>query len=644
LIIGTAGHVDHGKTSLVRALTGVETDRLQEEKERGISIELGYAYQQMPNGEILGFVDVPGHERFIHTMLAGATGIDFALLVVGADDGIMPQTVEHLHILELLGVARGAVALTKIDRVDAQRIAQVSHDIERLLEGTGLSGSGVFPVSATTGAGVDDLREHLVIAAAATRGRPVQGHFRLAVDRSFTLTGAGTVVTGTVFAGEVTVGDRLVVTPAAIPVRVRSIHSHNRPAATGSAGQRCALNIVGAGKDEILRGDWIVAEAIHAPTARFDVRLRLLPEAPRALGVWTPVHVHLGATHVTGRCVPLDADWVAPGAQALAQIVLDRAIGALHGDRLILRDASARQTIGGGMVIDPFAPARHRRAPLRLAALQCLEQTDHTMALSNLLQREPYGVDLGAFCRARNLAAPDCILAPSALRVGEPSTAFAFDLSRWEALQTRVLEGLEWFHAKFEDELGPDSARLRRMLLPQLAPAAAKALVDQLLAEQQIVRSGPWLHLPKRGFGLDTAEQELASRVLPLIEAGGFDPPWVRDLAGRVGADEQLLRRLLLRLTRRGETFQVVRDLFYAKGAVAALAQIAAELEERDGAVRAAAFRDSSKLGRKRTVQILEFFDRIGYTRRSHDVHRVRSNSLLQIANARPAEDTAVQP
>ncbi len=644
MIIGTAGHVDHGKTSLVRALTGVETDRLQQERERGISIELGYAYQQMSNGEILGFVDVPGHERFIHTMLAGTTGIDFALLVVAADDGIMPQTIEHRNILDLLGVARGAVALTKIDRVDSQRISQVSHDIERLLEGTGLSGSRVFPVSATTGAGAEALREHLVRAAATTQGHPVQGHFRLAVDRSFTLSGAGTVVTGTVFAGEVTVGDRLVVTPAAIPVRVRSIHSQNRAATTGSAGQRCALNLVGVGKDEILRGDWIVAEAIHAPTARFDVRLRLLPEAPRALGVWTPVHVHLGAMHVVGRCVPLDADAVAPGAQGLAQIVLDRTIGALHGDRFILRDASARQTIGGGMVIDPFAPARHRRAPLRLAALQCLEQTDHATALSNLLPREPYGVVLGAFCQARNLAAPDCILAPGAIRVGNPSAAFAFDLSHWEALQTRVLEGLARFHAKFEDEIGPDSSRLRRMLLPQLTPAAAEALVNQLLAEQKIVRIGPWLHLPKRGFGLDTAEQDLASRVLPLIEAGGFDPPWVRDLAGRVGADEQLLRRLLLRLTRRGETFQVVRDLFYAKSAVAALAQIAAELDERDGAVRAAAFRDSSKVGRKRTVQILEFFDRIGYTRRSYDVHRVRSNNLLQMANAGPAKDTVVQP
>ena len=327
MIVGTAGHIDHGKTTLVHALTGVDTDRLKEEKARGISIELGYAYQPLANGGVLGFVDVPGHERFIHTMLAGAAGIDFALLVVAADDGVMPQTREHLSILNLLGIERGAVALSKIDRVDASRIALVEHELQRLLAGTTLAGMPVFPVAATEGLGVEALRMHLHEAAQAMPQAPGEGGFRLAVDRSFTLKGAGTVVTGTVFAGRVEVGDELAVTPSGKRVRVRSLHVMNRPAQAGQAGQRCALNLHGVGKDEIARGDWIVAPHLHAPTARFDVRLRLSPQAPVGLAHWAPVHLHLGAAHVMARVALLEGERLAPGESALAQLVADRPLG-----------------------------------------------------------------------------------------------------------------------------------------------------------------------------------------------------------------------------------------------------------------------------------------------------------------------------
>src|SRR5206468_12611486 len=264
-----AGHIDHGKTSLVRALTGVDTDRLKEEKARGISIDLGFAYLPASHGGVLGFVDVPGHERFIHNMLAGATGIDFVLLVVAADDGIMPQTREHLEIIDLLGVKRGAVALTKIDRVESARVAAARAEIEALLRGTALAGSPVFALSSITGDGVPALRAHLeAVAASPPPAGTADGCFRLAVDRCFTISGSGTVVTGTVFSGSVCVGDHLLVSPPGREVRVRSIHAQNRAAKRGAAGQRCALSLVGVEKKDIARGDWVLESAVHAPTAR----------------------------------------------------------------------------------------------------------------------------------------------------------------------------------------------------------------------------------------------------------------------------------------------------------------------------------------------------------------------------------------
>ena len=405
MIIGTAGHIDHGKTALVKALTGVDADRLAEEKARGITIDLGYAYTPLANGEILGFVDVPGHERFIHNMLAGITGIDFALLVVAANDGVMPQTLEHVQILDLLGIRCGAVALTKTDCVDAERIAEVGSQIRELLKGTELAGSPIFPVSAVTGAGVAELRAHLETTAAHLGTQTIQGGFRLAVDRCFTIAGAGTVVTGTVFSGRVAVGDRLLLSPSGRPVRVRGIHAQNHPAETGLAGQRCALNLADVEKREVQRGDWVLAPDLHLPTHRLDVRLKLLASESKPLRHWTPVHVHLGAFHAMGRVALLRDDPLTPGDSALAQLVLDKPTCAVNGDRLILRDASALRTVAGGRVLDAQPPVRGRRTAQRLETLAAWEQANPEAILQALLAVSPTGVDLKAFAGNANLTA-----------------------------------------------------------------------------------------------------------------------------------------------------------------------------------------------------------------------------------------------
>ncbi|MDA8260603.1 MAG: selenocysteine-specific translation elongation factor [Betaproteobacteria bacterium] len=627
MIVGTAGHIDHGKTTLVHALTGVDTDRLAAEKLRGISIELGYAYQPLADGGVLGFVDAPGHERFIHTMLAGAAGIDFALLVVAADDGVMPQTREHLNILDLLGIERGAVALTKIDRVEPERIEEVDRDLQRLLAETALAGAPVFPLSATDGQGVDALRVHLHEAARSMPQAKEAGGFRLAVDRSFTLKGAGTIVTGTVFAGRVEVGDELVATPSGKPVRVRSLHVMNRPAQAGQAGQRCALNLAGVGKDEIARGDWIVAPRLHAPTARFDVRLTLSPQAPAPLTHWAPVHLHLGAAHVMARVALLEGDSLAPGDSALAQLVADRPLGALHGDRFILRDADARHTLGGGVVLDPDAPARKRKTPLRLAELAALAIPDIAPRLRQLLELR--GLDLDRLALHWNCKDPAVHLPHDCTRVRAGHEAWAFSAAHWANLQDRLRADLAAFHERFPDELGPDAARARRMFLPTLSAAAFAALTEQLLAAGALQRSGSWLHLPTHSVALTREEEALYQRIRPWLAESPFDPPWMRDLARMSGTDEGSMRRLLQKLARQGMLYQMVRDLFYLPESVARLAALVQELEHAAGETRAAEFRDRSGLSRKRAIQVLEFFDRVGYTRRVREAHRLRNADMF---------------
>ena len=638
MIIGTAGHIDHGKTTLVRALTGVETDRLKEEKARGISIELGYAYAPLPNGDVLGIIDVPGHEKFVHTMAAGAVGIDHALLVVAADDGIMPQTLEHLEILQLLGVHQGSVALTKVDRVPRERIDEVRAEIEAILSVTSLAASPIFETAAAlpNDPGVWALRQHLDLQAQHMPARAQAGLFRLAVDRAFTLTGQGTVVTGTVFNGQVKVGDTLTHSASGKPVRVRSIHAQNQASETGAAGQRCALNLAGITKDEIERGDWIADARLLLASERIDIHMHLLTQAP-AMQQWTPVHVHLGTRRTTGHIALLQDEAIEPGTEARVQLVLDTPVFTRPGDRLILRNAQASHTIAGGMVLDPYAPARKRRSAERMAYLDAMEQLIKHGDFAALLAQATHGVALSQLTRLSGLALDDAQSLPHTVILPmADGDALAVDESRWQSLQEQTLQTLQRFHEKSPDEPGVNAARLRRMALPGLQQSAYdalyQALINALLTQQRLASSGAWLHLPEHRVQLSEAEQTLAQKLLPAIEAGCYDPPWVRDLARDHGASEELVRQLLKKLSRQGLLFQVVKDLFYAPSRMDELAAITADLAKNvaNHEVQARAFRDATDLGRKRAIQILEFFDRIGYTRRVRDAHMLRPDVQWQ--------------
>lgn len=649
MIVGTAGHIDHGKTTLTRALTGVHTDRLKEEQARGISIELGYAYLPLPDGTVLGVIDVPGHEKFIRTMASGVTGIDFALLVVAADDGIMPQTHEHLAILQLLGVTRGAVALTKIDRVDSARVAQVEADIEALLQGTPLAGSPIFPTAASVDndPGVAALLAHLTQVSRGLPQRDERRLFRLGVDRVFTLSGQGTVVTGTALAGMAATGDTLQLVPGDAQARVRSIHAQNRAAETGMAGQRLALNLAGIARERIERGNWVVAPALAQCSERLDVTLTLLPDAGMHLKAWSPLHVHLGAAHQLARAVMLDGETLSPGQTGRVQLVFDAPMHGVPGDRFVVRNAQATQTVGGGMVLDPFGPARKRRSPARLAWLDALATFVSQGDTAALLAQSPLGLRASLLVRLSLLPAAAIALPPDTRRIGlRGDDALLLAPAALAALEQRVLAALAAFHARAPDEAGPELWRLKRIVDAEMEDALWSHVIEGLLGQGAVQARGASLHLPTHSVELTPQEQAAAAPMLAALEQGRFDPPWTRDLARDFGLAEDEARRLLRKLAKAGQISQVVHDLFYHPSALAELAQLVrtlAEKAERDeglppgsGAVGAAAFRDASGLGRKRAIQVLEFFDRVGYTRRVGNGHLLRPQALWSYTTALP--------
>jgi selenocysteine-specific elongation factor len=627
MIIGTAGHIDHGKTSLIKRLTGRDTDRLPEEIKRGISIELGYAY--VPVGDdILGFVDVPGHERFVHTMLAGATGIDFALLVVAADDGVMPQTDEHLDILLLLGIDAGAVALTKMDAVSAERVDEVLLQLSDRVRSTAAASWPVFPVSSLSGHGIGELRAHLLDAAASRLAKKIGGHFRMAIDRCFTLSGIGTVVTGTVHAGEIRVGESVSVGPTAhgaLTARVRTIHAQDRASTVGVAGQRCALNLAGVEKAQIERGMWVQAPSLANMTERFDATLTLSPRVARFLGNSSTVHLHHGTDDAMAKVAVLDAARIEPAESQLVSLTLARPLAVCRGDRFVIRDASAQRTLGGGAVLDvmPLGSAARRggRAPARLQLLTALRDGSPVDALRAWLDREP--VALSRIASGWNLRDDELreLIDASGAHV---AANVAISAEHWQRLRSEVVTEIGLAHEKEPEMPGVEQQRLRRMIAPALDIDAFGSLIDELLEQSSLQRRGAFLALPTHTATLGKDQRVRWERIKPLLDDRKFDPPRVRDIARDTGIPEVEVRHLLKTVARTGDVAQVAHDHFFLTTAVAELADIAGNVAERHGAARAAEFRDQIATGRKLAIQILEFFDRVGYLRRVRDDHLVR--------------------
>lgn len=631
MIVATAGHIDHGKTALVKALTGIDADRLPEEKARGITLDLGFAYAR-PDGRSLGFVDVPGHERLVRTMVAGATGVDCALLVVAADDGVMPQTREHAAILDLLGFEKGIVAITKADRAGPERIAAVTDEVRAMLAGTSLANAPILPCSALTGAGIPSLLTTLLKAGSRTRNGDAERGFRLAVDRCFTLQGTGLVVTGAIHAGTVRVGDRLLVSGSGMEARVRGLRAQGEVADAASAGERVALNLTGArlSREAIHRGDWVLAPELHGPTTRLDVRLRLLPGEARALRHRSPIHCHLGAASVTGRVLLApDSSPIPPGGSAVARIVLDAPIGALSGDRFILRDATASRTLGGGRVIDGEGGKRGAWLPARRAEIEALAEPEDGAALDALLAVEDAGLDLARFARVRNLAraALDGLLAVRAVRlVDAGERRLAFPAARVAALEAILIALFDARHAAEPDnpglsveEVATDRPVVDRPLL--------RAVLDGLVRGGALARRGALFHRPGHEARLGSADAALYAEIRGVLDAAGSDQPRLHLLAETLGREPEALRPLLDKVGRIGWLRRVSKSYYLPPTLLADLACLAERVagEHPEGLLTVGRFREAAGIGRNMTMPVLEHFDAVGFTARIEDGRRLRT-------------------
>jgi selenocysteine-specific elongation factor len=636
VIVGLAGHIDHGKTALVKALTGVAGDRLKDEKARGITIDLGFAYMPTRSGRPIGFIDVPGHERFVHTMLAGASGVDFALLTIAVDDGIMPQTLEHLAILDLLGVDRGVVVLTKVDLASPEAIERVARQAKALIAATTLARAEVLTLSAPTGAGVDALRAHLEEAAVTVRDRTSGRRFRLAVDRVFTLSGVGVVATGTVLSGSVHLGDRTQLSPSGLFARVRSLHAQNRPAEAAHAGERCALNLSGPGitKDAIQRGDVALDPELHAPTDRIDARIRVLPTEKKPIGQWFPVRLHHASAEVGARIVLFDDKPIAPGEEAYVQLVLDRPIAAASRDRFVIRDVSAQRTLGGGLFLDLRAKARGRRTLEKREQRAALALADSSASFAALLETSPFAFDLAAFARDRALSAErrDQLVSELGLVILETGDSkIALTRERWALFASTMLERIGAYHAENPDLQGLGREQLLVSSQPKLPKPAFDVALKKLAGSDQLVLDGAFVRLPSHEVQLAPEDRASWEMVAPLLGgAQRFRPPRVRDLAAATGRAEKDLRRTLKRACRMGWADEVAHDHFFLRSTVSEMATIVASLSAaaEDGSFSAAQFRDQVDNGRKVAIQILDFFDRHGVTLRKGDERRINRHRL----------------
>jgi selenocysteine-specific elongation factor len=631
LVVGTAGHIDHGKTSLVKALTGIDTDRLKEEKARGITIELGFAHLTLPDGQRLAFVDVPGHERFVRTMIAGASGIDVVLLVIAADEGVMPQTREHLDILELLGVRHGAVVLTKIDLVDEELRELAIDDVQGFVKGTFLEGASILPCSSVTGQGLPALLETLQAFGHQLEERSAAGPFRLPVDRVFSLKGFGTVVTGTVHAGAVSAGDTLEVLPSGLKARVRGVQVHGGEVMKAFAGQRAAINLQGIEKDRIDRGDQLATPGQLLSSSILDVQYHHLGGAAKPLEHRDRVRFLSGTSEVNGVAHVLSGVAIEPGRDGYLQLRLDAPVPARAGDRYVLRLESPVTTLGGGMVLDP-APSKHRRrhraeAAALLEALHAGTGADEVRTW--LVLSGPKGTTVDRL--ARRSGRPVETLRDALAGAVERGDAVALDVegreyvaaSAMRACREAVIDRLEELHRSNPLKAGAARAEIR-VGCPFYGDRVFLRALEDLVAEGEIVAEGPVYRLARFSVALDPADAALAERVTRALEAAGLAVPLLTELKESLGVPEAKLVDLLNYLTSSGVLKKIREGHWATAAAVDALQEALVAHMRAHGELSPVAFKELTGLSRKWAIPMLEYFDKIQLTLRVGDVRRLR--------------------
>lgn len=625
IIIGTAGHVDHGKTCLIRALTGIDTDRLEEEKRRGITIELGFAYLDLPNGERAGIIDVPGHEKFIRNMLAGAGGIDIALLVIAADEGIMPQTKEHMGILSLLDIKRGCIALTKKDAVDEEWLELVLEDIKGELEGTQWENMPIIPVSAYTGEGIDTLKTTLFGLVEETKGKSITKPFRLPIDRVFSMQGFGTVVTGTLIEGTMREGQEIMIYPEGKPTRIRNLQVHSNPVQEAYAGQRVAVNLLKIKKEEIDRGCVLAEPGSMHTTMMLDVTLRILPESERTIKNGSRLHFYHGAEDVLCKAVLLgDVEELLPGQECYAQLRFEEPLAAKSGDHYVVRFYSPIETIGGGTILDP-CPYKHKRAD---------EQTVKRLELLNkgggdeqleaiILEHSPHFVDKGFILLQTAMTADGFEAAIERLKADEKITQVTDKVFLHNDYITQLGQKLKDFLAQYHKDnplkLGAKREEVRGRLYKHIDSSLADKVIDCFVENGTIAMANDCLRLREHTVTFTPKQTALKAAVLAKYEHGGFTPPEKTAIQAEFGKDKDL-QKVLDFLIDEGDIVPADSELYFTRSCMEKAMEEFAKLNSANGVVTLAEFRDAIGASRKFAMAILDCWDKKGITKKTGDV------------------------
>ncbi len=634
VILGTAGHIDHGKTTLVKALTGIDTDRLKEEKKRGITIELGFAHLELPSGVRLGIVDVPGHERFIKNMVAGASGVDLVALVVAADEGVMPQTREHLEICQLLGVKSGVVVLTKKDLVEEDWLELVKEDVAEALKGTFLEGAPMVAVSAVTGEGLPELIQVLDELVAQVPDRPAEGPFRLPVDRVFIIKGFGTVVTGTALSGRLHLGDEVVLYPKGLSSRVRRIQVHGEDRDQAEAGLRTALNLQGVEKDEVERGHVVAHSGVLQPSYILDLDLHYLSSAPKPLLHNTRVRFHIGTSELLGRIVLIGQDKVEPGQRALAQIRLESPVVCWRGDHFVIRSYSPMVTIGGGVVLDPLARRRKRSQRHQLEELKLLRDGSlEDIVLYHLDRAGVLGLSQDKLALRISLFGPPLEELLSKLsrqgqlkRVVVEGRPLYLSQKIYQQLKEEVCKRLAKFHEKFPLRPGLAKEDLRQRLPSGLDSRVFEKMLEELEAKGKIVREKELVRLASHKIVLAEDLERLKTQIEEAFRQEGFQPRDKDEILAQFRENPSLTVEIYQLLLKEGHLVRIKENLVYH-------ADIIEEIKRRVKAFfkdhQEMAVGDFRKLldgaSRKYLIPLLEYLDRERFTMRLGDKRVLRA-------------------
>ena len=628
-IIGTAGHVDHGKTALIKAITGIDTDRLKEEKERGISIELGFASLTLPNGRTFGIVDVPGHERFIRNMVSGASGIDMVIMVIAADEGVMPQTREHLYICSLLGIKKGLVALTKVDMVTEEWRDLVKDDVHEFLKGTFLEASPVIPVSSITGAGLEELLDTFGRVASEIEGESDAGIFRLPVDRAFTMKGFGTVVTGTLISGDIKLGEEVEILPTGVTAKVRGIQIHNQSATIAEAGQRTAINLQGVEKDTIVRGDVLARPRTLKPSIRLDVCVEYLSNNNRRLKNRNLVRFHVGTNEAIGRIILLDREDVEPGAKASAQVVLESPIVAMARDRFVIRSYSPVTTIGGGMIVDPL-PKKHKRNSEKVNhEIDLLHDGTDTERAAIIIERsgiEGIGISelemrtgvyqnilkdiLGTLSSKKQVVVMDV----------DESRIISFSI--YQNLQGRILLEMRAYHERYPLKEGVSKEELRSTAGQFARPRLFNMAVRELEKRGEIVVERENIRLSGHRVDLKGELEDIRSKIAEIYMDAGLTPPSIKELMEKFAGQRSLAESVINVMLKEGSLIKINEDLYFHKEVLTRLREDYKSLLVRDGKATPASMKELTGLSRKFIIPLMEYFDITKLTIRAGD-HRI---------------------